>query len=113
MIDINKSKKAFKEFISKYETQPGHNLKVVHTYHVAENAKELANLLKGMNAYVNLIPYNSTSNDSLFKKSDKERILAFYDTLKKNNISVTIRKEFGTKVMAACGQLRANYEEEK
>jgi len=78
-----------------------------------ENAKELANLLKGMNAYVNLIPYNSTSNDSLFKKSDKERILAFYDTLKKNNISVTIRKEFGSKVMAACGQLRANYEEEK
>ena len=42
MIDINKAKKVFKEFISNYETQPGHNLKVVHTYHVAENAKELA-----------------------------------------------------------------------
>ena len=76
-------------------------------------AKELANLLKGMNAYVNLIPYNSTSNDSLFKKSSKENIMIFYDTLKKNNINVTIRKEFGSKVMAACGQLRANYEEVK
>ncbi len=78
-----------------------------------ECALELANLLKGMNAYVNLIPYNSTSNDSLFKKSDKEKIMAFYDTLKKNGINVTIRKEFGSKVMAACGQLRANYEEVK
>lgn len=77
------------------------------------NAKELATLLKGMNAYVNLIPYNSTSNDSLFKKSSKEKIMAFYDALKKNNINVTIRKEFGSKVMAACGQLRANYEEAK
>ena len=78
-----------------------------------ECAKELASLLKGMNAYVNLIPYNSTSNDSMFKKSSKETILSFYDTLKKNNINVTIRREFGSKVMAACGQLRANYEEEK
>ena len=76
-------------------------------------AQELATLLKGMNAYVNLIPYNSTSNDSLFKKSNHETIMAFYDTLKKNNINVTIRREFGSKVMAACGQLRANYEEEK
>ena len=76
-------------------------------------ATELATLLKGMNAYVNLIPYNSTSNDSLFKKSSKENIMAFYDTLKKNNINVTIRREFGSKVSAACGQLRANYKEEK
>ena len=78
-----------------------------------ECAIELAYLLKGMNAYVNLIPYNSTSNDSLFKKSSKEKIMEFYDTLKKNGINVTIRKEFGSKVMAACGQLRANYEEVK
>ncbi len=76
-------------------------------------AIELAELLKGMNAYVNLIPYNSTSNDSLFKKSKKENILKFYDILKKNNINVTIRREFGSKVMAACGQLRANYKEEE
>ncbi len=75
-------------------------------------AIELSNLLKGINCYVNLIPYNTTSNDSIFKKSNKEQIMRFYDTLKKNNINVTIRKEFGSKVMAACGQLRANYEEE-
>ena len=73
-------------------------------------AFELAQLLKGMNCYVNLIPYNETSHIE-FKKSSKETIMRFYDILKKNKINVTIRKEFGRKVMAACGQLRSNYEE--
>lgn len=77
-----------------------------------ENALELVKLLKGLNCYVNLIPYNETSHIDL-KKSKQDRILKFYDILKKNNIEVTIRKEFGSKVSAACGQLRANYEEEK
>lgn len=71
-----------------------------------ENALELAHLLKGMNVYVNLIPYNETSHIE-FKKSAKSQILKFYDTLKKNKINVTIRKEFGKQIDAACGQLRA------
>ena len=71
-----------------------------------ENALELAHLLKGMNVYVNLIPYNETSHIE-FKKSAKSQILKFYDTLKKNKINVTIRKEFGKLIDAACGQLRA------
>lgn len=75
-----------------------------------ENAVELAKLLKGMNCYVNLIPYNETSHIQ-YKKSSSERILAFYDALKKNKINVTIRREFGAKLMAACGQLRSSYEE--
>lgn len=69
-------------------------------------ALELAKLLRGMNVYVNLIPYNET-NHLEFKKSSKERILKFYDILKKNKINVTIRKEFGSKIDAACGQLRS------
>ena len=76
-----------------------------------ENAIELSKLLKGMNCYVNLIPYNETSHIE-YKKSSQDNIMKFYDTLKKNNINATIRKEFGKKVSAACGQLRANYEEE-
>lgn len=71
-----------------------------------ECAKELAKLLKGINCYVNLIPYNETENIE-FKRSKKVQILAFYDILKKNNIAVTIRREFGGNVDAACGQLRA------
>jgi len=71
-----------------------------------ENALELAKILKGMNVYVNLIPYNET-NHLEFKKSKKDQIMKFYDTLKKNKINVTIRKEFGSKISAACGQLRS------
>lgn len=71
-----------------------------------ENADELSDLLRGLNVYVNLIPYNETNNIN-FKKSSKEKILAFYDRLKKRGINVTIRKEFGSKISAACGQLRS------
>ena len=69
-------------------------------------ARELSNLIKGLNCYVNLIPYNETENIA-FKRSKKMQILAFYDILKKSGINVTIRKEFGGNVDAACGQLRA------
>ncbi len=69
-------------------------------------ALKLAKLLKGMNIYVNLIPYNETKHLE-FTKSSKERITKFYDILKKNHINVTIRKEFGKKISAACGQLRS------
>lgn len=68
---------------------------------------ELANLLKGLNVYVNLIPYNETSHLE-FKKSSQDRIDIFYDTLKKHGINVTVRKEFGRKIKGACGQLRAS-----
>lgn len=71
-----------------------------------ENANELADLLHGLNVYVNLIPYNET-NHLEFKKSNKETIMKFYDVLKKRRINVTIRKEFGSKIDAACGQLRS------
>lgn len=70
------------------------------------DALNLVHLLKGINCYVNIIPYNETSNNE-FKKSDKMTTLNFYDILKRNSINVTIRKEFGSKVSAACGQLRS------
>lgn len=72
-----------------------------------ENALELSRKLRGLNCYVNLIPYNETENIG-YKRTKKVQIMKFYDILKKNNINVTIRKEFGSKVDAACGQLRAN-----
>ena len=69
-------------------------------------ANELASLLKGMNVYVNLIPYNET-NHIEFKRATKEQVTKFYDILKKRGINVTVRKEFGSKIDAACGQLRS------
>jgi 23S rRNA (adenine2503-C2)-methyltransferase len=75
-----------------------------------DNAKELVKLLKGMNVYVNLIPYNET--DSNFKRSSNENVMKFYDILKKNKINVTVRKEFGGNLDAACGQLSSIFEED-
>lgn len=72
-----------------------------------KEALELVKLLKKMNCYVNLIPYNETENIG-FRRTKEWKILKFYDILKSNKISVTIRKEFGSNVDAACGQLRAN-----
>ena len=69
-------------------------------------AHELATLLRGMNVYVNLIPYNET-NHLEFKKSSQKAIDAFYQTLQKEKINVTVRREFGSKISAACGQLRS------
>ena len=74
-----------------------------------DSAKKLTNLIRGMNAYVNLIPYNETENIS-FKRTEKKKILEFYDILKKEKINVTIRREFGGNIDAACGQLRAKSE---
>ena len=71
-----------------------------------EDALNLCKLLKGINCYVNLIPYNETENTE-YKRSNYDSISNFYDILKKNRINATIRKEFGSNVSAACGQLRA------
>ncbi len=75
-----------------------------------EDALELAKLLKGINGYVNLIPYNETTHID-YKRSTPLQIMKFYDILKKNKIPVTIRREFGSKISAACGQLRSRKEE--
>lgn len=75
-----------------------------------KDALALSKLLKGINCYVNLIPYNETENIE-FKRSEVFKIMKFYDILKKNNINTTIRREFGTKISAACGQLRSKKEE--
>ena len=75
-----------------------------------DNALELSKLVKGMNCYINLIPYNETNNIE-FKRSKTVQIMRFYDILKKNRINVTIRREFGSNISAACGQLRSKKED--
>lgn len=106
--NLDELMEVIKEYINKT------NRRVTFEYIMLENindskkeAMELVKLLKGMNCYVNLIPYNETENIG-FKRTKQWKILEFYDILKSNKINVTIRKEFGGKVDAACGQLRAN-----
>jgi len=71
-----------------------------------EHAEELIQLIKGTMGYVNLIPYNETSLCD-YKRSSGNRIHAFLDYLTKGGVTATIRKEFGTDIDAACGQLKA------
>ena len=70
-----------------------------------DDAKELVKLLKGMICHVNLIPINKIENGS-YTKSTNENIIKFRDYLNDNGIVATIRRELGSDIDAACGQLR-------
>ncbi len=70
-----------------------------------DDAKELVKLLKGMLCHVNLIPINKIENGD-YVKSTNENIIRFRDYLNKNGIVATIRRELGSDIDAACGQLR-------
>lgn len=67
-------------------------------------ASELVGLLRGMNCYVNLIPMNETK--LALKRSKQDTMNQFYDFLARNHIQVTLRREQGHDIDAACGQLR-------
>lgn len=70
-----------------------------------EDAKALANLLKGMLCHVNLIPINEIENGA-YKQSSIDNIIKFRDYLNSRGIVATIRRELGSDIDAACGQLR-------
>lgn len=70
------------------------------------DAYALVDLIKGMNAYVNLIPYNEVITKD-YQKSSHNSAQVFFEILRKNNINATFRIEHGHEVSAACGQLRA------
>lgn len=70
-----------------------------------DDAKELVKLLKGVLCHVNLIPINKIENGQ-FDKSSNENIMKFRDFLNDHEIVATIRRELGSDIDAACGQLR-------
>jgi 23S rRNA (adenine2503-C2)-methyltransferase len=73
-----------------------------------EVAEELCRVLRGLNVYVNLIPYNEVL-EAPYKRSASQTMNTFYDILSKNKIQVTLRKEQGHDINAACGQLRSQH----
>jgi len=75
------------------------------------HAHQLSKLLDGMLCHVNLIPINEV-DERQYEKSNKDRIKNFQSILKKNGIEATIRREMGSDINAACGQLRNNYIEQ-
>jgi len=74
-----------------------------------EHAIELAQLIgdRRQLANVNLIPYNPVDEHSQYQRPVRDTVRAFYDTLKKQGISCSVRLEHGTDIDAACGQLRS------
>lgn len=72
-----------------------------------ELAERLCGLIDGRDFFVNIISYNESGSG--FKPSKPERVMVFYDVLKKHKVGVTIRKKLGSGINAACGQLRADY----
>jgi len=77
-----------------------------------KEAAALVNLVQDMLAFVNLIPYNPVDEHG-FKRSKQTSQRAFYDYLMQNGVNTTLRKEFGSDIDAACGQLRAKKEHER
>ncbi|CAM2956392.1 23S rRNA (adenine(2503)-C(2))-methyltransferase RlmN [Hathewaya histolytica] len=76
------------------------------------HAEELSKILKGLLCHVNLIPVNEVKEKN-YERSDNDSIEKFKNILEKNKIQVTIRREMGSDINAACGQLRRSYLEKE
>ena len=77
-----------------------------------EHAKELIRRLSGKLCHVNLIPVNPIDERD-YKRSTKASVEAFAKLLEKNHINATVRREMGSDIQAACGQLRKRYNDRK
>ena len=77
-----------------------------------DDALHLSKLLRGLLCHVNLIPINKIK-DGIYEKSSTEKILAFRDFLNDKGIVATVRRELGSDISAACGQLVRQSKEEK
>ena len=106
LYNIEELLKACKDYIAKT------NRRISFEYALAkenndnlDDAKRLVKLLRGMNCHVNLIPINKIENGA-FTKSTNENILKFRDYLNDHGIVATVRRELGSDIDAACGQLR-------
>ncbi|HBA63189.1 MAG TPA: 23S rRNA (adenine(2503)-C(2))-methyltransferase RlmN [Lachnospiraceae bacterium] len=77
-----------------------------------EDERELIQLLKGKNCHLNLIPVNPIKERD-FVRPSRESAVNFKNKLEKSGINVTIRREMGSDIDGACGQLRRRYAKDK
>ncbi|WP_240375254.1 23S rRNA (adenine(2503)-C(2))-methyltransferase RlmN [Bacillus piscicola] len=77
-----------------------------------EHAEELAELIKGINCHVNLMPFNYVPERD-YVRTSRSDVFAFEKKLKEKGVNVTIRREQGHDIDAACGQLRAKERKEE
>lgn len=107
---IEKLMEAVDEYIAKTNRRVTFEYIMLHNVNDRpEHAQQLAELLKDKKklTYVNLIPYNPVSEHDQYSRSEPQDVMKFYDVLKKNGINCVVRKEHGTDIDAACGQLRS------
>lgn len=102
---------ALREAVANYITKT--NRRVTFEYILLKDinddithARQLSHYLRGLNAYVNLIPYNSVDENG-FEPSPSDKIATFKSELMRLHINTTLRREFGSDIDGACGQLRA------
>ena len=74
----------------------------------AEDAAELAELVRGINCHINLIPVNPIKERS-YRQPDDGAVHAFQKKLERNGLTVTVRREMGRDIDGACGQLRRKH----
>ena len=77
-----------------------------------DQARLLASKIRGIQAHVNLIPYNPTAGPGL-RRPSRDRVRAFQHVLQEAGINATVRVERGVEIAAACGQLRTDYTEQQ
>lgn len=75
-----------------------------------QDARDLAGVLRGIHCHINLIAANEFEG-SPYKRSSPEHVRLFQQMLEQMGMTVTLRREMGTDIMAACGQLRRGMQE--
>lgn len=107
--EVNEIIKACKYYAQKTKRRVTYEYALISGINDTEEcAKMLINLLKGSLAHINLIPVNDVKERD-YIKSSKNQIKKFYDIIDRGGIDVTIRRELGSDINAACGQLRRSY----
>lgn len=98
--------KACKDYISTTTRRISFEYSLISGVNDSEKeADELAKLLKGILAHVNLIPVNKIEERD-YHKGNKEQIRKFQQRLQDKGINATVRRELGSDIQASCGQLR-------
>ncbi|AOT72181.1 23S rRNA (adenine(2503)-C(2))-methyltransferase RlmN [Geosporobacter ferrireducens] len=119
MMPVNKSyplqtlMKACRYYIEKTNKRITFEYALIHEVNDTEyHAKELVALLKALLCHINLIPLNKV-NERKYEAPNAERVKRFQQILKQKGIEATIRRELGSDINAACGQLRRRYLKEQ
>lgn len=104
--DINELMDVCKYYVSKTGRRISFEYSLIHGVNdSAENARELAGLVRPLHGHVNLIPVNKVEERD-YKKGSAEDIRMFRDLLEDLGINATVRRELGSDINASCGQLR-------